>query len=175
MGFRPRSLPLPKGDLVECQYEIGIADAVNAGSADFMVDTLPMGRGKNEEFCRTCVQVRWRRKLLKTCCRSARCSCAPEQPFTWASGIKSPIYCDNRLTLTAPVVRGHVEAGLAEIVRTKFPEAEVLMGTSTAGIAHAAITATILDLPMGYVRAARRTTAAATGSRAGSKRARRSS
>jgi len=72
----------------------------------------------------------------------------PEQPFTWASGIKSPIYCDNRLTLTAPVVRGHVEAGLAEIVRTKFPEAEVLMGTSTAGIAHA----TILDLPMGYVR-----------------------
>ena len=70
----------------------------------------------------------------------------PEQPFTWASGIKSPIYCDNRLTLTAPVVRGHVEAGLAEIVRTKFPEAEVLMGTSTAGIAHAAITATILDL-----------------------------
>ena len=76
----------------------------------------------------------------------------PQEPFTWASGIKSPIYCDNRLTLTAPVVRGHVEAGLAEIVRTKFPEAEVLMGTSTAGIAHAAITATILDLPMGYVR-----------------------
>ncbi len=76
----------------------------------------------------------------------------PEQPFTWASGIKSPIYCDNRLTLTAPEVRKHVEAGLAEIVRTKFPEAEVLMGSSTAGIAHAAITATILDLPMGYVR-----------------------
>lgn len=76
----------------------------------------------------------------------------PEQPFTWASGIKSPIYCDNRLTLTAPEVRGHVEDGLAEIVRTKFPEAEVLMGTSTAGIAHAAITATILNLPMGYVR-----------------------
>ena len=76
----------------------------------------------------------------------------PEQPFTWASGIKSPIYCDNRLTLTAPEVRKHVEAGLAEIVRTKYPEAEVLMGTSTAGIAHAAITATILDLPMGYVR-----------------------
>lgn len=76
----------------------------------------------------------------------------PEQPFTWASGIKSPIYCDNRLTLTAVEVRKHVEAGLAEIVRTKFPEAGVLMGTSTAGIAHAAITATILDLPMGYVR-----------------------
>lgn len=76
----------------------------------------------------------------------------PEQPFTWASGIKSPIYCDNRLTLSAPAVREHVEEGLAEIVRTKFPEAEVLMGTSTAGIAHAAITATILDLPMGYVR-----------------------
>ncbi|WP_300749681.1 orotate phosphoribosyltransferase [uncultured Alistipes sp.] len=76
----------------------------------------------------------------------------PEQPFTWASGIKSPIYCDNRLTLTAPEVRKHVEAGLAEIIRTKYPDAEVLMGTSTAGIAHAAITATILDLPMGYVR-----------------------
>lgn len=76
----------------------------------------------------------------------------PEEPFTWASGIKSPIYCDNRLTLTAVEVRKHVEAGLAEIVRTNFPEAEVLMGTSTAGIAHAAITATLLDLPMGYVR-----------------------
>ncbi|MBQ8581758.1 MAG: orotate phosphoribosyltransferase [Alistipes sp.] len=76
----------------------------------------------------------------------------PDQPFTWASGIKSPIYCDNRLTLTAVEVRKHVEAGLAEIVRMKFPEAEVLMGTSTAGIAHAAITATILDMPMGYVR-----------------------
>ncbi len=76
----------------------------------------------------------------------------PEQPFTWASGIKSPIYCDNRLTLTAVEVREHVEAGLADIVRTKFPEAEVLMGTSTAGIAHAAITATILNMPMGYVR-----------------------
>ena len=76
----------------------------------------------------------------------------PEEPFTWASGIKSPIYCDNRLTLTSVEVRNHVEAGLAEIVRTKFPEAEVLMGTSTAGIAHAAITATILNMPMGYVR-----------------------
>ncbi len=76
----------------------------------------------------------------------------PENPFTWASGIKSPIYCDNRLTLSAPAVREDVEAGLAEIVRTKFPEAEVLMGTSTAGIAHAAITATILNMPMGYVR-----------------------
>ena len=76
----------------------------------------------------------------------------PEQPFTWASGIKSPIYCDNRLTLTAVEVREHVEAGLAETVRTKFPEAEVLMGPPTAGIAHAAITATILGLPMGYVR-----------------------
>ena len=76
----------------------------------------------------------------------------PEEPFTWASGIKSPIYCDNRLTLTAVGVRRNVEAGLAEIVRTHYPEAEVLMGTSTAGIAHAAITATLLDLPMGYVR-----------------------
>lgn len=76
----------------------------------------------------------------------------PEQPFTWASGIKSPIYCDNRLTLTAPKVRNHVEEGLAELIRKHYPEVEVLMGTSTAGIAHAAITATILNLPMGYVR-----------------------
>ena len=76
----------------------------------------------------------------------------PDEPFTWASGIKSPIYCDNRLTLTAPVVRGHVEEGLADLVREHYPEAEVLMGTSTAGIAHAAITAHIMDIPMGYVR-----------------------
>lgn len=76
----------------------------------------------------------------------------PEQPFTWASGIKSPIYCDNRLTLSAPRVREKIEAGLAALVREKFPECEMLMGTSTAGIAHAAITATLLDLPMGYVR-----------------------
>ena len=76
----------------------------------------------------------------------------PEEPFTWASGIKSPVYCDNRLTLTAPKVRNDVENGLAELVKTYYPEAEVLMGTSTAGIAHAAITAHLLGLPMGYVR-----------------------
>lgn len=76
----------------------------------------------------------------------------PEQPFTWASGIKSPIYCDNRLTLTAPSVRTDVENALAETVKKYYPEAEVLMGTSTAGIAHAAITAHILNMPMGYVR-----------------------
>lgn len=77
---------------------------------------------------------------------------SPDKPFTWASGIKSPIYCDNRLTLTAPDVRNNIENSLAEIIRTDYPEAEVLMGTSTAGIAHAAITAHILGLPMGYVR-----------------------
>ena len=76
----------------------------------------------------------------------------PEEPFTWASGIKSPVYCDNRLTLTAPEVRCHVEEGLAELVKANYPEAEVHMGTSTAGIAHAAITAHILNMPMGYVR-----------------------
>ena len=76
----------------------------------------------------------------------------PEEPFTWASGIKSPVYCDNRLTLTAPEVRTDVENGLAELVKEYYPEAEVLMGTSTAGIAHAAITAHLLDMPMGYVR-----------------------
>ena len=76
----------------------------------------------------------------------------PDQPFTWASGIKSPVYCDNRLTLTAPKVRDDVENGLAKLIKEHYPEAEVLMGTSTAGIAHAAITAHILDMPMGYVR-----------------------
>ncbi len=76
----------------------------------------------------------------------------PNEPFTWASGIKSPVYCDNRLILTAPRIRDHVEDGLAVLVKENFPEAEVLMGTATAGIAHAALTANILDLPMGYVR-----------------------
>ena len=76
----------------------------------------------------------------------------PNQPFTWASGIKSPVYCDNRLTLSAPAVRLDVENGLAELIRAHYPQAEALMGTSTAGIAHAAITAHLMGLPMGYVR-----------------------
>ena len=76
----------------------------------------------------------------------------PDEPFTWASGIKSPIYCDNRLTLADPEIRTHVEEGLAELVRTYYPQAQVLMGTSTAGIAHAAITAHLMGLPAGYVR-----------------------
>jgi len=76
----------------------------------------------------------------------------PNEPFTWASGIKSPVYCDNRLTLTAPEVRSDVEYGLAEIIHKHYPAVEVLMGTSTAGIAHAAITAHLMGLPMGYVR-----------------------
>lgn len=77
----------------------------------------------------------------------------PNDPFTWASGIKSPIYCDNRLTLSNPKVRRDVENALAEIIKTHFPECEAVMGTATAGIAHAALVAEILDLPMGYVRA----------------------
>ena len=76
----------------------------------------------------------------------------PQEPFTWASGIKSPIYCDNRLTLTAPAVRTHVEEGLVELIRAHYPDVEVLMGTSTAGIAHAAIVGHLMGLPMGYVR-----------------------
>ena len=76
----------------------------------------------------------------------------PEEPFTWASGIKSPVYCDNRLTLTAPEVRTRVEEGLAALIREHYPQAEVLMGTSTAGIAHAAIVGHLMGLPMGYVR-----------------------
>ena len=76
----------------------------------------------------------------------------PDEPFTWASGIKSPIYCDNRLTLTAPAVRTEIEEGLAQTIRENYPQVEVLMGTSTAGIAHAAIVGHLMDLPMGYVR-----------------------
>ena len=76
----------------------------------------------------------------------------PDEPFTWASGIKSPVYCDNRLTLTAPEVRSDVENSLAAVIRDKYPQVEVLMGTSTAGIAHAAIVGHIMGLPMGYVR-----------------------
>jgi orotate phosphoribosyltransferase len=77
----------------------------------------------------------------------------PDEPFTWASGIKSPIYCDNRLILTAPEVRGRVERAIADAVKERYPRCEALMGTSTAGIAHAAIAAHMLGLPMGYVRA----------------------
>ena len=76
----------------------------------------------------------------------------PEEPFTWASGIKSPVYCDNRLTLTDVKVRNDVENGLATLIKENYPDAEVLMGTSTAGIAHAAIVGHILSMPMGYVR-----------------------
>ena len=78
----------------------------------------------------------------------------PDEPFVWASGIKSPVYCDNRLTLTAPKARNVIEQALADTVKAEYPEAEILMGTSTAGIAHAAIAAHILGLPMGYVRGA---------------------
>ena len=77
---------------------------------------------------------------------------SPQNPFTWASGIKSPVYCDNRLTLSDPQVRNDVENGLATLIKEHYPQAEVLMGTSTAGIAHAAITAHLMDMPMGYVR-----------------------
>lgn len=78
----------------------------------------------------------------------------PDEPFVWASGIKSPVYCDNRLTLTAPQARNIIEQAMADTVKAEYPEAEILMGTSTAGIAHAAIAAHILGLPMGYVRGA---------------------
>ena len=76
----------------------------------------------------------------------------PDEPFTWASGIKSPVYCDNRLTLSAPEVRCHVEEGLVQLIRENYPDVQTLMGTSTAGIAHAAISAHIMGIPMGYVR-----------------------
>ena len=92
------------------------------------------------------------RKIAKDLLKIQAVFLSPDKPFTWASGIKSPVYCDNRLTLTAPEVRTDVEPGLKELIEENYPEAEVLMGTSTAGIAHAAITAHLMGLPMGYVR-----------------------
>lgn len=92
------------------------------------------------------------RKIAKDLLEIQAVFLSPDKPFTWASGIKSPVYCDNRLTLTAPEVRTDVENGLKELIEENYPEAEVLMGTSTAGIAHAAITAHLMGLPMGYVR-----------------------
>ena len=92
------------------------------------------------------------RKIAKDLLKIKAVFFRPEEPFIWASGIKSPVYCDNRLTLTSPDVRTDVEEGLVSLIRTNYPSAQVLMGTSTAGIAHAAITAHILGMPMGYVR-----------------------
>ena len=92
------------------------------------------------------------RKIAKDLLKIQAVFLSPDKPFTWASGIKSPVYCDNRLTLTASEVRTDVETGLKELIEENYPEAEVLMGTSTAGIAHAAITAHLMNLPMGYVR-----------------------
>ena len=92
------------------------------------------------------------RKIAKDLLKIQAVFLSPDKPFTWASGIKSPVYCDNRLTLTAPEVRTDVETGLKELIEENYPEAEVLLGTSTAGIAHAAITAHLMNLPMGYVR-----------------------
>lgn len=92
------------------------------------------------------------RKIAKDLLKIQAVFLSPDKPFTWASGIKSPVYCDNRLTLTAPEVRTDVETGLKALIEENYPDAEVLMGTSTAGIAHAAITAHLMNLPMGYVR-----------------------
>lgn len=92
------------------------------------------------------------RKIAKDLLEIQAVFLSPDKPFTWASGIKSPVYCDNRLTLTAPEVRTDVENGLKALIEENYPDAEVLMGTSTAGIAHAAITAHLMGLPMGYVR-----------------------
>ncbi len=92
------------------------------------------------------------KKIAKDLLKIQAVFLSPDKPFTWASGIKSPVYCDNRLTLTAPEVRTDVENGLKALIEENYPDAEVLMGTSTAGIAHAAITAHLMRLPMGYVR-----------------------
>lgn len=92
------------------------------------------------------------KKIAKDLLKIQAVFLSPDKPFTWASGIKSPVYCDNRLTLTAPEVRTDVENGLKALIEENYPDAEVLMGTSTAGISHAAITAHLMGLPMGYVR-----------------------
>lgn len=92
------------------------------------------------------------KKIAKDLLKIQAVFLSPDKPFIWASGIKSPVYCDNRLTLTAPEVRTDVENGLKALIEENYPDAEVLMGTSTAGIAHAAITAHLMGLPMGYVR-----------------------
>ena len=92
------------------------------------------------------------KKIAKDLLKIQAVFLSPDKPFTWASGLKSPVYCDNRLTLTAPEVRTDVENGLKALIEENYPDAEVLMGTSTAGIAHAAITAHLMGLPMGYVR-----------------------
>ena len=96
--------------------------------------------------------MEWNKVIAKDLLKIKAVFFRPEEPFTWASGIKSPVYCDNRLTLTAPEVRDDVENGLAALVKENYPDAEVLMGTSTAGIAHAAIVGHLLKMPMGYVR-----------------------
>ena len=96
--------------------------------------------------------MEWSKVIAKDLLKIKAVFFRPEEPFTWASGIKSPVYCDNRLTLTAPEVRDDVENGLATLIKENYPDAEVLMGTSTAGIAHAAIVGHILKMPMGYVR-----------------------
>ena len=93
-----------------------------------------------------------KKQIAKDLLRIGAVFLRPNEPFTWASGIKSPIYCDNRLTLSEPEVRRHVEQGLKQLITEHYPDCEVLMGTSTAGIAHAAITAFLMDKPMGYVR-----------------------
>lgn len=120
------------------------------------------------------MSVELKREIAKALLSIRAVFLRPQEPFTWASGIKSPIYCDNRLTLSAPAVRAQVENGLAEVVRTEYPACEVLMGTSTAGIAHAAIVAHLLGLPMGTCAPAPRTTAAATRSKGSWCRGRRS-
>ena len=96
--------------------------------------------------------MEWNKVIAKDLLKIKAVFFRPEEPITWASGIKSPVYCDNRLTLTAPEVRDDVENGLAVLVKAHYPDAEVLMGTSTAGIAHAAIVGHLLKMPMGYVR-----------------------
>lgn len=100
---------------------------------------------------------KFKKKIAENLLRIKAVFLRPEEPFIWASGIKSPVYCDNRLILTSPEIRKEVELSIAEVIKEDFPDAEVVMGTATAGIAHAAIIAHIMNLPMGYVRTGAKT------------------
>ncbi len=129
-------------------YGYGDYDELNSAGADYIINTVE----DLENFLLEKEFWQMEKLIAKDLLSINAVFLRPQEPFTWASGIKSPIYCDNRLTLTAPKVRDDVENALAKVVKENYPDCEVLMGTSTAGIAHAAITATILNLPMGYVR-----------------------
>ena len=141
---------------VQDQVRVTTPEKAKALGSDYIVVGRPITAspetGLSDKMQRRMIMTDTKKLIAKDLLSIKAVFFRPDEPFVWASGIKSPVYCDNRLTLTAPEVRNDVENGLAELIKTEYPQAEVLMGTSTAGIAHAAITADRLGLPMGYVR-----------------------